>query len=399
LETLFFLGVILALGAFTEWVCTRYNLSRVVGYMVVGLVIAPNSLGLIPQAFVANVQVVTDLALAMIAVMIGAEMKWSHIKGMRTQVGMITFFESFTAFLMVGSGFFLLAEWVFDDTTHALAMALLMGGVSAATAPAATLAVIREMKARGRFVVLLLGVVALDDAMAVILFALGVALADMLVSTAGIGLATFLAAVLSLVGSVGIGLLGGVTATLFERLFSHHKGMETISTLGVLFVVYSGAGYFGLEPLLSALVMGIVLTNFSKDFDLVEKEIDGHIAEVVFMLFFMISAMHLDPAALFVLPGAIFLYVILRFAGKTGGAYLGARLSGADHSVKRYLGFALIPQAGVAIGLALSLQYHAGFEPFASYVINVVIATTIIHELGGPLLTRYVLKQVEKENV
>ena len=399
METLFFLGVLLALGALTEWFCTRYNFSRVVGYMIVGLLIAPNSLGLIPESFVTDVQVVTDLALALIAVMIGSEMKWSHIKGMRTQVGMITFFEGVSAFVVVGSGFFLMARWVFDDTTHALVMALLLGGVSAATAPAATLAVIREMKARGRFVVLLLGVVALDDAMAVILFALGVALADMFVGSAGVTLSTLMAAVLGVVGSIGIGLIGGIAATLFERLFSHHKGMETISTLGVLFMVYSTAGHLGLEPLLGALVMGVVLTNFSQEFDLVEKEIDGHIAEIVFMLFFMISAMHLDPSAIFMLPGAIFLYVLLRFIGKIGGAFIGARLSGADRFAQRYLGLALIPQAGVAIGLSLSLQSHPGFEPFAFYVINVVIATTIIHELAGPLLTRYVLRRAGEERV
>ncbi len=169
--------------------------------------------------------------------------------------------------------------------------------------------------------------------------------------------------------------------------------METISTLGMVFIVYSLNGAWGLEPLFSALVMGVVLANISKDFDLVEEEIDNHLEEIIFMLFFILSAMHLKIGAIASIPFVILAYVLFRLIGKSTGAYIGAKLSGADKNVQRYLGLALFPQAGLAIGLALSLQNEAGFETVAPFILNVVIATTIIHELIGPILTRYVLKK------
>jgi len=189
---------------------------------------------------------------------------------------------------------------------------------------------------------------------------------------------------------------GAIVSTLLNKLFTHHKGMETISTLGMIFIVYSLNGEWGLEPLFSALVMGIVLANISEDFDLIEEEIDNHLEEVIFMLFFILSAMQLKIDMLLSVPAVLLVYIVLRLIGKTTGAYIGAKLSGAEKNVQRYLGLGLVPQAGLAIGLALSLQDEAGFETVAPYVLNIIIATTIIHELVGPILTRYILKKSQE---
>ncbi len=214
-----------------------------------------------------------------------------------------------------------------------------------------------------------------------------------MIGVGDINAAVLLETVKVLFFSTLVGIVGAGAATLLEKLFSHHKGMETISTLGVVFVVYSLNGAWDLEPLFSALVMGIVLANISKDFDLVEEEIDNHLEEIIFMLFFILSAMHLKIGAIASVSSVIFAYVLFRLIGKVTGVYLGAKLAGADKNIQHYLGLALFPQAGLAIGLALSLQNEAGFETVASFILNVVIATTIIHELIGPILTRYVLKR------
>ncbi len=258
------------------------------------------------------------------------------------------------------------------------------------------MAIIHELKAYGEFTTILLTVVAFDDAMALMLFAFAMTVSTTMLGSGTIDLSGIVQAVIAIGGSIGIGLIAGLLTTGLEKLFSHHKGMETIATLGMIFVAYSVSERYGFEPLLTTLVMGAVLTNLSRDFDLVEEEVDNHIVEIVFMLFFILSAMHLELSALFMLPVAVIAYVLFRMIGKIGGVYVGSRLSGADKSVRSYLGIALFPQAGVAIGLALSIQEHSGFESFAPMILNIVIATTLIHELVGPFMTRYALLSAKK---
>ena len=393
MHTLYYLGIILVLGALVEWLSPKLSVPKVVGYLILGLIIGPEVLGLIPESFVENSHFVIDLALSMIAVMIGANLKYSVIKEIGKQVAVITFFEATFAFISVTVGLYLLSGFLNFPSKESLVIAILFGGLAAATAPAATMAVVHELKAKGKFTMTLLGVVALDDAMALILFAFAVTIGGSIIGIGDLNVVALFDTLNVLFFSTLVGIFGAGVATLFEKLFSHHKGMETISTLGVIFIVYSLNGAWGLEPLFSALVMGVVLANISKDFDLVEEEIDNHLEEIIFMLFFILSAMHLKIAAITAIPLVILAYVLFRLIGKSTGVYLGAKLSGADKNVQRYLGLALFPQAGLAIGLALSLQHEAGFETVAPFILNVVIATTIIHELIGPILTKYVLKK------
>ena len=393
MHTLYYLGIIFVLGALVEWLSPKLSLPKVVGYLVLGLLIGPELLGLIPTTFVENSHFVIDLALSMIAVMIGSNLKLSVIKEIGKQVAVITFFEATFAFISVSVGLYLLSDYLHFPSTENLVIAILFGGLAAATAPAATMAVVHELKAKGKFTMTLLGVVALDDAMALILFAFAVTVGGSIIGVGDLNVAVLFDTVKVLFFSTLVGIVGAGIATLLEKLFSHHKGMETISTLGVIFVVYSLNGAWGLEPLFSALVMGVVLANVSKDFDLVEEEIDNHLEEIIFMLFFILSAMHLKIAAVTSIIFVVLAYVLFRLIGKTVGVYVGAKLSGADKNVQHYLGLALFPQAGLAIGLALSLQNETGFETIAPYILSVVIATTIIHELIGPIVTKYVLKK------
>jgi Kef-type K+ transport system membrane component KefB len=238
-----------------------------------------------------------------------------------------------------------------------------------------------------------LAVVALDDALALILFSFSVMLGSLFMQSSDISFSLLLETMGMIGLSVVVGVVGAVISTLLDKLFSYHKGMETISTLGMVFIVYSLSIYWALEPLLAALVMGIVMSNIANDFDLIEEEIDNHLEKIIFMLFFILSAMHLDLGTLTALPAVIAAYILYRFVGKVGGVWLGAKLSGADQNIRRYLGLGLVPQAGVAIGLALSLQDETGFEMVSALILDVVIATTVIHELFGPLMTKYALKK------
>jgi Kef-type K+ transport system membrane component KefB len=389
MQTLLYTGIIFLLGALMQWTSPRVGVPKVVGYLLLGVVIGPELLEVIPLSFVEGSHVVIDLSLSLIAVLVGANLKYQRVKGLGTQILTITLFEGLFAFLAVSIGFYLF----FGLGGGSPEFAILLGGLAAATAPAATIAITHELRAKGKFTSTLLGVVALDDALALILFTFSVILGGAFINGGEPFWGYLWEAVWMILLSALIGGVGAVISVLIDKLFEHHKGMETISTLGMIFIVYALSAQWTLEPLFSALVMGVVMANLSDDFDLVEEEIDNHLEEIIFMLFFILSAMHLDLSAVMTMPLVVFSYVLFRLMGKVSGVWIGAGLSGADKKVKKYLGIGLMPQAGVAIGLALSLQNEPAFASIAPQLLHVVIATTVIHEFLGPIVTRYVLKR------
>ncbi|MEA2029631.1 MAG: cation:proton antiporter [Campylobacterota bacterium] len=398
MHILFYLGVIFILGALSKWIAPKVGVPKVVGYLLLGVVIGPNLLDIIPQAFVDGSHFVIDLALAIIAVMIGGTLKYSMLKESGKAILTITFFQAFFAFFILVLGLYSFGAFFNFPTSNTLAIAIVFGGLGVATAPAATIAIIHELKAKGKLTSMLLGVVALDDVMTVIIFSFALAISGALINMETLDNGFILHSFLSLFLSALLGIIGAIVATGLNRLFSHNKGIETISTLGAIFILYGLSDAWELEMIFSALVMGVVMTNISAEFDVVEEEIDNHLEEIIFMLFFILSAMHLKLTMIGSMMPVMVAYVIFRMVGKALGVYIGATLSHTNHYTKHYLALGLFPQAGLAMGLALSLQYQNGFETIAPYILNVVIATTLIHELIGPFLTKYILIKSREVN-
>lgn len=204
-----------------------------------------------------------------------------------------------------------------------------------ATAPASTIAVIHELKAKGKLTSTLLGVVALDDVMTVIIFSFSLTISSAFINMNGFETALMFHSLKALGYSALLGIIGALIATSLTKLFSHHKGMETIATLGTVFVLYGLNDAWGLEVIFSALVMGIVMSNITKEFDLVEEEIDNHLEEIIFMLFFILSAMHLKLTMIGSLLPILLAYVLLRISGKAVRVYIRAKLSHADKEVEK----------------------------------------------------------------
>lgn len=388
------MGIIFVFGTFVAWLSPKIGLPKVVGYLFLGLVIGPEILGIIPEYFIHDTDIIIDLSLSLIAVLVGANLKYSILKGIGKQILSITFFEATFAFLFVGIGLYILSDFLGFPGEQSLAISILFAGLSSATAPVASIAVVHELKAKGKFTSTLLAVVASDDALALIFFTFAVILGGISLGNENFSFTTLFDMFGIIILSTVVGTIGAFISEMIDKLFDHDKGMETISTIGMVFIVFSLSNYWQLEPLLATLVMGVVMTNVSHDFDLVEEEIDSHLEEIIFMLFFILSAMHLDLGALSTMPFLIFSYILFRFSGKICGAWLGSKITQADKNVQTYLGFGLLPQAGVAIGLALSLQHNSNFESIiAPLILNVIIATTVIHEFVGPLVIKYILRR------
>lgn len=396
MQTLFYIGLIFVLGAFMKWISAKFGLINVVGFLILGFIIGPEALGIIDYHFVESTHIITELSLSLIAVLVGANLKYNIIKAYWRQIAVVSLFETLFTVVFISLAFYLLFDSLglgFAEDQR-LTIALLFGGLSAATAPATVLAVIYELKAKGKFSSFLLSVVASDNAIALILFSFIVTVTGALMGSAGeFSFGTLFSVVWVIMLSILLGAVGAIISEMIDRIFVNQPTMKTTSTLGMIFIVYSLSDYWHLKPLFSSLVMGVVMANLSNEFYLVKEEFDNHLKEIIFMLFFTLSAMHLSIDFLLTMPFVIVVYVFFRILGKITGVWIGAKISGAGAYIQKNLGIALFPQAGIAIGLALSLQSQAGFEIMAPIILNVIIATTLVHEFLGPVFTKRVLKR------
>ncbi len=395
MQTLFFVGIIMVLGSFMKAFSQKAKILNVVGYLILGIIIGPEVLNIVPQHFIDDSHVITDLSLSLISVLVGANLKYNVIKSVWRQITIISIFEAIFTFIFISISFYLLFD-LLDfklKNEYRLIIAILFGGLATATAPATILAIIHELKIKNRFSSFLLGVVAMDNALSLIQFSFIMIVTSAIINSGSCSYITFLMIIPTVILTILVGVGGAVISEIIDRIFKDNSSIKTTSTLGMIFLVFTLSKHWGLEPLLSSLVMGIVMSNLSNEFYLVKEEFDYHLKDIIFLLFFTISAMHLNIHFLTTMPIVIILYIIFRILGKIIGVWVGAKVSGANGIIKRYLGIALFPQAGIAIGLALSLQNETGFEVIAPIILNVIIATTMVHEFIGPLLTKFVLKK------
>jgi len=393
LESLFYIGLIFVLGAFMKWVSYKFQMLNVVGYLILGFFIGPKMFNIVPQEFINGSHVIIDISLALVSVLVGANLRYNVLRKVWKQIVTISIFEAIFTFLFIGMSFYMLFEF-FDmgfSTNYRLTIALIFGALASATAPATILAVIHQLGIKNRFSSFLLGVVATDNAITLILFSIVVVVTRATADLGNHSLESIWMILPILFFTILLGIVGAVLSEGIDRIFQNHKSVKTTSTLGMIFLVYSLSNYWGLDPLLSSLVMGIVMSNLSSNFFLVKKEFDYHLQDIIFMLFFTLSAMHLNIAFILTMPMVVIIYVGFRILGKVLGVWVGGRVSGASKNIQNYMGIALFPQAGVAIGLSLSLQNEVGFETIAPIVLNIIIATTMVHEFIGPIFTKYAL--------
>ncbi|MFK5882649.1 MAG: cation:proton antiporter [Sulfurospirillum sp.] len=393
MQILLIIGLIFVLGSFMKVFVQNLGILSVVGYLILGVIVGPNGLNLVPKEFIQGSSFIIDLSLSLISVLVGANLRYDILKNMLKQIFTISFFEAIFTFLFISISFYAmfdLLNFSFNNE-YRIITSILFGGLATATAPATILAVSHEIKAKGKFNSFLLGIVAMDNAFALIFFSFIVIISKTFIDSSSINAHLFINIIKTVIFSVVVGIAGAVISEIIDRVFKRNQGVKTTSTLGMIFITFSVSQYFSLEPLLSSLVMGIIASNLSKNFFLVKKEFDNHLKDIIFLLFFTISAMHLNISFLTQMPLAIILYVVFRIIGKIVGVWVGSKLSNADDNIGKHLGFALFPQAGIAIGLALSLQDMTDFETVAPIILNIIIATTIIHELIGPFLTKSIL--------
>jgi Kef-type K+ transport system membrane component KefB len=389
------LGILLFAGFLMGKVAERARLPAITGYIIAGLLAGPSVLGVVSEEVGDSLAGITHVALGLIALTIGGEFSFARVKRTGTNIIVLTLFEALFAFAMVAG--------VMRALGVATPISLLLGSIAAATAPAATVVIIRELKARGEFIDYLYGVVAFDDAVCVVLFSMIFAYITPVLSglSSGVGILGGLwHAVSEIVFSGLIGFAGGVIVHLLVRRRRRTSEVLLIS-ISFLFLVSALSIVLHLSSLIANMAMGASLINLSsrnrRVFEILEP-----LTPPVFALFFVIAGTELSisvfATGFTVLLGTASL--LSRFAGKWAGVYLASALTAAPRAVKKYLGFCLVPQAGVALGLALfvrtspvALSMPPEAREYLSLTVNVVLLSVFISQLIGPAVSRYGIKK------
>jgi len=393
-------GLIVMGGALGARLSQKLHIPQVVGCVVVGILLG-DTLGLITQESIEALEPFMMLALGIIGFMIGAELHSDVFKKYGRQFFIILFSQGFGAFLLVMVGT-TLAAWIalpfiVEGLTEAnrlhvsVAMGLVLGAIASATAPAATINVLWEYKTRGPLTAAVLAIVALDDALALLLYRGAATGAKAILGT---GHSSVLATTAVLLGEIiGAVLLGLVAGVMLYFLLKFVRAEDKILdfSLACLLLVVGVSMVPDIDPILPAMAFGITLANLmprqSKGvFNLVEK-----FAPPIYISFFVLAGAHMEFGRIglwmVVMMGV---YVLCRAGGKVAGSWFGARQSEAPMVVRKYLGICLLPQAGVAIGLAiLSGQlFEEHLAPVAHIVVMVVMTATFLMEILGPMLVK-----------
>lgn len=381
MSTLLQLAVMIFTGMAFGRLAKLVRLPNVTGYLVGGLIIGPSVLNLIPADAIAHMTIISDVALGFIAFSIGNEFKISYFKRVGATPIVIAVLESLLAVLFVVAGLLIAG--------FELPFALVLGSIAAATAPAATIMVIKQYNARGRLTETLLSVVALDDATALIFFGICVAIANALNGgTASLG-AALLSPLVEIGGALVVGFALGCLMMLPLRWFKK-DGNRLSLMLGFVFAGVGLASLCGFSSLLLCMAMGAALANFSKDVEHLMR-LSDQITPPIFMLFFVASGAELQLSVLPSIGLAGILYLLLRVVGKLAGAGLGAALCKAEAKIRKFLGLALVPQAGVAIGL--SLVATTAIPQYGATIRAIILCATLIYEMVGPGLSKLALRK------
>jgi len=389
------LGVLLFCGFFIGQLFEKIKLPAITGYIVTGLLLGESMTGIIHAEMGDNMKHITEIALGFIALTIGGEFSISKLRRTGVRILVLTLFEALGAFILVST--------VLTLAGLRLPIALILGSISAATAPAATVVIIRELRARGDFVDHLYGVVAFDDAVCVILFGLVfAAVSPILSQTAAHAsfVTTFLHSVFEVVFSLLLGVAGGAVTHMLTIKRQKINEILLVS-LAILFIISAFATAVKLSPLLATMAMGATLTNLSHKNHRIFNYIEP-LTPPVFAMFFILAGTELDVEVFShgAVIGLGLLYLLSRFAGKMAGINIGGLITKTPARIRRYLGFCLFPQAGVAIGLALFVQAsplitHASdqIRDVFILIVNIVLLSVFINEMIGPAISKFGIKK------
>lgn len=384
------IGIMMFFGSFGGRIFQRLKIPQVVGYIIVGIILGVSGTMVLGNEVIASLNPVSEIALTLIGFLVGAELKIGVIKKYGKQFVGILVGESITPFFVVAILVTITTFFFTGNIKQALSLGLLLGSICAATAPAATTDVLKEYRTKGPLTTMILGIVAMDDAGALVLYAIASTIAAPLLGGNSVSFAQQLGAIAyDIFGSVAIGLAFGFVLNLILKGVMANEGRVLGFSLGTLFLCSGICDLLNLDHILAAMFIGFFMTNFAHPKTRSMFKTTESYTPPIYILFFVIVGAKLNIWILtpFIALTA-FLYVFGRTLGKAIGSRLGSRLTHAPESVRKYLPFCLLSQAGVAIGLSIAAGNDFP-DSIGPQIMLIITATTFIVQILGPICVKY----------
>lgn len=382
------IGLVVTFGLIGGRIARKFNLPDVTGFLLGGLFLGPSFLAIITEADTPMINFINELALSAIAFNIGGEFIVKQIKKLGKEIFLITVFEVVVVVLLVFGV-------MYYGLNQSFVFSIMVASMSAATAPAGTMMVIRQYRAKGPVTNTILPVAALDDALGIMVFGLAMSLAKIsLGEVTGGALALTLAPLIEIFGSL---LIGAVLGVILTYLSKHIKSTEEMTSFILVFILMSsGISYYTeMSSLLSSMMMGAVFINLSSS----PLKIFGNINQFMppfNLLFFALAGSSLDLSILSSIGVLGLAYVFARMFGKVIGATLGATLAKSEPVVKKYLGWALLPQGGISIGLSMIVKDQ--LPAFSERIVTLILFSVLVFEIAGPILAKIAITKAGETN-
>ena len=379
-------ALILILGFILGRILRRLRLTAVLAYILAGIILGQVLDFTPPEQF--NV-IITGVTLALVAYIIGLNFSFSFLKRMGKQLVIILFVQVFMTFLATFGFVYLL--------TRDLPLSIILGSLAPATAPAGTIAVLRDLRAKGTLTDITIALVGLDDALVIVIYSVGIMLTQILLGgEASVSLSYPL---WEIFGGLGLGGAIGVAISYFAKKVHLSSDHIFIISIAVAMLCWGLAEMIGVSAILTCMALGTAVINLNVQIGTRSNELIDNIMTPVFILFFAAVGMEMDFSLFHLMWPLIIVYVVGRSIGKIAGGSLGGVLAGSEPKIKKYLGFAMLDQAGVAIGLAfLAAQALSEYE-LGGTIIALMATTTVVHGLLAPPLIQYAVKKAGEANI
>lgn len=380
------IGIALALGFAIGKITHHLRLTAIVGYIIVGIILGP-AFHLVELSSSA-INLVISFTLGLIAFTIGGSFTIDFLKRLGKSSIAIAIIQSFATFLIITLGVFLF--------THNWNMGLLLGAIGVATAPAGTIAAIHDCRARGSLSKITTAIVGLDDGIAIIIFVIAVALVKVMLGDSLSISATVITPLIEIFGAIALGIgIGTILAYSAKKV----KGRESIliTSLAGILMCTGFAEIFHLSSILACMFLGATFINLVPRIGRTSFEVIDGILPPIYIIFFIMAGLELRPDLLIEMGMIGIIYIVCRIIGKMSGAFIGSKSAKAEPVIQKYLGFSLLSQAGVAVGLAImvagELSSYEGGANLGAMAITVIAATTVVFEIIGPIGVRYAVSR------
>lgn len=378
MDLLFKLSITILVGLIGGRLAGYFKLPSVSGYIVAGLIMGPSFMNLLNGEDIISFGIITEMALAAIAFAIGNEFLLSDLKKVGKDALIITVAEVVGAVLVV----FIVMFFMFKQSFE---FSLVIASMSAATAPAGIVMVIRELKANGPLVRTILPVVAFDDALGIMVFGVSLSIAKMYSGVASYSVFQIISTpLIEIAGSL---LLGSIIGVIMTYICQKAKGKEELLSITLAFILLGlgSSNFFNVSPLLTCMMIGGTLVNLKQNskrvFDVVND-----FTPPIYLLFFTTAGASLNIKVLSTVGVIGIAYIFARAAGKIVGATIGAKSVGAEESIVKYLGMSLLTQGGISIGLSIIVRNE--LPQFSDSIVTVILLSVLVFEIAGPIMAK-----------